>query len=375
MLEDLKELSAIIAEQKRIVLDREYRKQIMKNEFTFLKEKFAVPRRTKVLESLADMTEESLIELEDIVVMITANGYIKRINLEEYKVQNRGGKGKIGHKKTDDPILNIFMTNTLAQMLFFTSNGKVFAMKAYEIPEGSSSSRGRAAVNLFKLEDGEKITTILPLEEDSKGFLMFITQKGTIRRNDIADFMNIRANGKIAMKLEDGNVLHSVLLVNETDQLLLTSSNGNSIRFDVADIRVFESRASQGVRAMSLNDDDYIIGATQVAQEASAEILCITENGYGKRSDLSEYRKIKRGGKGTKSMNINSKTGRIVQAISIEDTDDVLLMTKNGQTIRTNIGTIRKTGRVTSGVIVMKLPAGDKITQALRISVQDESDA
>jgi len=372
LIDDLKELSAIIAEQRRVITDREYRKQIMKQEFTFLKEKFAVARRTKTLDRLDDMSEESLIEREDIVVMITANGYIKRINLEQYKVQHRGGKGKIGHKKSDDPILNLFMTNTLAQMLFFTSKGKVFALKAYEIPEGSSASRGRAAINLFKLEDGEKITTILPLEEDNPGFLMFVTQQGTIRRNDIADFMNIRANGKIAMKLDEGNSLHSVLLVNETDELLLTSSNGNSIRFAASDIRVFESRSSQGVRAMSLQDDDYIIGATQVAQGADAEILCITENGYGKRSSLDEYRKIKRGGKGSKSMSINKKTGRIVQAMAIDSTDDVLLMTQHGQTIRTNVSDIRKTGRVTSGVIVMKLPSGDLITQALRIGAQDD---
>lgn len=372
LLDELKELGTIIAEQKKIIQDRGYRHELMKNEFRFLKEKFAVPRRTKVLDRVDDLTEESLIEQEDIVVMITANGYIKRINLEEYRVQHRGGKGKIGHRKSEDPISNIFMTNTLAQMLFFTSYGKVFAMKAYEIPEGSSNSRGRAAVNLFKLEEGEKITTILPIEDATEGYLMFITKQGTIRRNAISDFLNIRANGKIAMKLDDGNALHSVFLVGESDEMLLTSSHGNSIRFDVADIRVFESRSSTGVRAMSLSKDDHIIGATAIKAGQDAEILCITENGYGKRSDLDEYRKIKRGGKGSKSMNINSKTGKIVEAMVIAASDELLLMTKQGQTIRTKVADIRKTGRVTSGVIVMKLPADDAITQALRIQMSEE---
>lgn len=401
LLDDLRELGLIIEEQRKIIENRAYRFELMKAEFAQLREKFAVPRRTKVLAKLDDMHEESLIEREDIVVMLTANGYIKRINLEEYKVQNRGGKGKIGHKKSEDPILNLFMTNTLAPILFFTSKGKVFSMKAYEIPEGSSTSRGRAAVNLFKLDENEKITTILPVDmiapesaepkielsttaseeiipsettPDVGSFLIFVTEKGTIRRNDIEDFTNIRANGKIAMKLDEGNYLHSVLLVEEKDELLLTSSYGNSIRFAVGDIRVFESRSSVGVRAMNLQNDDHIIGATVIKNGINKEILCITENGYGKRSNLNEYRRIKRGGKGSKSMNINAKTGKIVEAIAVDATDELLLMTKQGQTIRTKVADIRKTGRVTSGVIVMKLPKGDLITQAMRIEMSQSED-
>jgi len=370
LLDDLRELGAMIVEQRRIIEDRQYRHELMKTEFRTLNEKFAVPRRTAILSSLGEITEESLIEVEDIVIMITANGYIKRILLEEYKVQNRGGKGKIGHKKVDDPISNLFITNTHAEILFFTSKGKVFSMKAYEIPEGSSISRGRAAINLFKLEDGEKITTILPAD-NSQEFLMFVTSNGTIRRNALKDFSNIRANGKIAMKLEDDNSLQSVLSVNETEEMLLTSSNGNSIRFDVTDIRVFESRASQGVRAMMMAPGDQIIGATSIQPNQHAEILCITENGYGKRSDVEEYRKIKRGGKGCKTMNVNSKTGKIVEAFYVENSDEILVMTKLGQTIRTTVADIRKTARVTSGVIVMKLPANDVITQALRIAEKE----
>jgi len=372
LLANLQELNAIIQEQKKIIQDRVYRKELMKSEFLFLKDKFAVPRRTELLSSIDNMNEESMIAIESIVIMITAHGYLKRINLEEYRVQNRGGKGKIGHKKIDDPILNLFTTNTHSNILFFTSKGKVFSMKAYEIPEGSSNSRGRAAVNLFKLEEGEKITTILP-QEAEEGYLIFVTTNGTIRRNAMADFANIRANGKIAMKLDDDNSLQSVLFVQESDELLLTSSNGNSIRFNVSDIRVFESRSSQGIRGMNLSQDDKIIGATRISPNDSAEILCITRNGYGKRSDFDEYRKIKRGGKGCKTMNINEKTGKIVEAMYVEKIDDIILMTKQGQTIRVAISDIRKTGRVASGVIIMKLPTNDDITQAIRI-IPDEQD-
>lgn len=372
LLDDLKELGDIIAEQRKIIKDREYRKELMKKEFLHLKEKFGKPRRTKILSSLDDITEESLVALEEIVVMTTANGYIKRINLEEYKVQHRGGKGKIGHRKIEDPITNVFFTNTLAQILFFSSKGKVFSLKAYELPEGSANSRGRAAINLFSLEEGEKITTILPLEAQSPDFLVFITKNGTVRRNSIADFANIRTNGKIAMKLEEGNFLHTVLPVNENDELLLTSSHGSSIRFGVSDIRVFESRSSQGVTAMSLQGDDCIIGVAGISFNATDEILCITENGYGKRTMLSEYRKIKRGGKGVKSMSVTKKTGRIIEAMAINDSDDLLVLTRNGKTIRMNVGDIRKTSRVTSGVIIMKLEEGDMVSQAIRVCASPE---
>lgn len=371
LIDELEELGKFIKEQKRIITEREYRKELMREELRFIKEKFACPRRTKILNYIGDFDEESLIEKEEIVIMLTANGYIKRINSDTYRVQNRGGKGKIGHKKEDDPISNLFVTNTLADVLFFTSFGKVFSLKAYQIPEGSSNARGRAAVNFFKLEEKEKLTTILPLEENEKASLVFITTQGTIRRNKLSDFLNIRSNGKIAMKLEEGNGLYSVLLVEENNELLLSSSSGNSIRFEVGDIRIFESRSSQGIRAMKIDSSDRIIGAARIQPNEKTEILCITEKGIGKRSNIDEYRKIKRGGKGSKTMNINAKTGPIVEAITVTQGDDILLMTKNGQTIRTSVSDIRKTGRVTSGVILMKLPATDAITQAIRIAPEE----
>ncbi len=379
---DLTELAAIIKEQKEIIQNRDYRKNLMKEEFNVVSEKFGVDRRTAILSSIDGVTEESLIPQEDLVIMLTSNGYIKRISQEEYKVQHRGGKGKIGHKKIEDPILNFFNTNTHTEILFFTNFGKVFSLKGYEIPEGSANSKGRAAINLFKLDPKEQITTILPIDKknenigelnlshDKEFYLMFVTANGTIRRNALKDFENIRANGKIAMKLEEGNYLHSVLLVYDDMDLLLTSSNGNSIKFAASDIRVFESRSSQGVKAITLNDDDKIIGAQAI--EANSQLLCITENGFGKRSDIDEYRKIKRGGKGVKTMNINAKTGKLVQVVNLQKDSDVLLMTKNGQTIRLHAADIRKTSRVASGVILMRLPENDKVQIAISIEAEKE---
>ena len=366
LLEELESLGKIIREQRKIITDRPYRKGLMKDEFNFIKEKFATPRRTQLLTSIDNFDEETLIDKEDIVIMLTMNGYLKRIKLEEYKLQNRGGKGKSGHKASSDPIINIFMTNTHADILCFTTFGKVFSIKGYQIPESSSASRGRAAVNLFNLEPGEKFTTVLALEKDLEGSLIFITSKGTVRRNNLSDFENIRSNGKIAMKLGEGNKLHSVLFSKDEEDLILTSSKGNAIRFGIEDLRIFESRSSEGVRGMKLDEDDSIIGATSIADN-STQILCITENGLAKKSDLDEYRKIKRGGKGSKAMNINEKTGKIVEAFNVSDEDEILIMSESGQTIRTDISKVRTTGRVTSGVIVMKLKNKDKVSQVVRI--------
>ena len=366
LLEELENLGKIIREQRKIITDRPYRKGLMKDEFNFIKEKFATPRRTQLLTSIDNFDEETLIDKEDIVIMLTMNGYLKRIKLEEYKLQNRGGKGKSGHKASSDPIINIFMTNTHADILCFTTFGKVFSIKGYQIPESSSASRGRAAVNLFNLEPGEKFTTVLALEKDLEGSLIFITSKGTVRRNNLSDFENIRSNGKIAMKLGEGNKLHSVLFSKDEEDLILTSSKGNAIRFGIEDLRIFESRSSEGVRGMKLDEDDSIIGATSIADN-STQILCITENGLAKKSDLDEYRKIKRGGKGSKAMNINEKTGKIVEAFNVSDEDEILIMSESGQTIRTDISKVRTTGRVTSGVIVMKLKNKDKVSQVVRI--------
>jgi DNA gyrase subunit A len=373
LIEELKELHGAFQEQDRIIADREYRKDLMKREFLLIKEKFAVPRRTIPLAFLGDFSEESLIERKDIVMMTTASGYIKRVDLEEYKVQHRNGKGKIGVKKPDDAVTNLFIMNTLTPVLFFTSLGKVFSLKAYEVPEGSLTSKGRASVNLFKLEENEKINTILPLDNTTEdGFLFFVTKKGTVRRNELSDFQNIRANGKIAMKIEADNALHSVFFVKESDDVLLTSSKGNAIRFNVSDVRCFKSRDSEGIKGMELNADDAIVGATIVTPNSKAQILCVTRNGFGKRSDFDEYRRIRRGGKGSKAMNVNSKTGNIIDALYIEHGDEVLLMSQLGQVIRVKTDGIRETARVTSGVGLIKLSKGDLLTQAIRISTADE---
>lgn len=375
LINDLKDLKAIIDEQNRIISDRPYRLGLMKGEFEHIKNKFGVARRTKQLSMIDDLSEESLIESEDVVIMTTACGYIKRVKLEEYRLQNRGGRGKVSNKKTEDLIVNLFMINTLTSVLFFTNKGRVFEIKGYQIPECSLSARGRAAVNLFKLEDGEVIATILPLEQED-GFLFFVTGKGTVRKNSISDFKNIRVNGKIAMKFEedDSNTLHSVLLVNDADDVLLTSANGNAIRFSVDDVRVFESRSSQGIKGMSLSDDDYIVGATTISSDQQYEILCITKNGFGKRSDFDEYRRIGRGGKGSKAMNLSVKTGELVGAICVQSNDELLIMSNNSQTIRVRLQDVRKSGRVTSGVSLIKLQPGDFITQVMRIKESSDDE-
>lgn len=378
LVEELYALKAIIDEQQKIINDRKYRHELMKTEFQFIKDKFGFDRKTKQLNMIDDLTEESLIEPEDVVIMLSSAGYIKRVKLEEYRVQNRGGKGKISSKQiNEDPITNLFMINTLTTLLFFTTKGRVFSIKGYQIPECSLSARGRAAVNLFGgLEDNEVINTILPLDDQSDDlFLLFVTKKGTVRRNSISDFINIRSNGKIAMKFEenDENSLHGVLLVKDVDDVLLTSSEGNAIRFGVSDVRVFASRDSQGIRGMNLPKSSFIVGATRIEpNQEDGEILCVTQNGFGKKSHFNEYRRIGRGGKGSKAMNITKKTGQLVSAVYVDSNDEILIMSSKSQTIRFSLKNIRNTGRVTSGVSLIRLQLEDYIIQVLRIK-QDEN--
>lgn len=376
LLSELKDLAIFIQEQHKIVEDREYRHSLIKADFIKIRDKFGVDRKTRQLSVIDHLTEESLIEPEDCVLMLSANGYVKKVKLDEYRTQNRGGRGKVSSKQSEqDPIINLFMINTLTTILFFTSKGKVYSLKGYQIPDSSLGARGRSAVNLFgKLDADEFITTILPMDEDGTSFLFFVTAMGTVRKSKIEDFVNIRSNGKIAMKFEenDPNKLHSVMLVHDDDDVLLTSSGGRAIRFAVSDIRTMATRDSQGIRGMKLSKDEIIVGATKICSDQILSIFCITKNGFGKKSESDEYRKIKRGGNGSKAMNITAKTGHLVSAVAIEHSDELLIMSRNSQTIRFSLESIRNTKRVTSGVSLIRIDKDDYVTQVVRIKNNED---
>lgn len=425
--EELNKIGAEISDYLDILRSRARIQEIVRNEMLEIKEEFATPRRTEIIEGGADFDEEDLIQREDMVVTVSHGGYIKRVPLATYRAQRRGGKGRSGMAtKDEDFVTRLFVANTHTPVLFFSSRGICYKMKVWRLPLGGPTSRGKALINLLPLEQGEQITSILPLPEDEDSWanldVMFATIRGTIRRNKLSDFVNINRNGKIAMKLEDGDGIVGVDTCSEHDDVMLTTNFGQCIRFPVTDVRVFAGRNSVGVRGIRLADEDRVIsmqilhhidvtaeeraaylklsramrgeadengnGADEegvvagdlpqerYAQMSAAEqiILTISENGYGKRTSSFEYRVTGRGGKGITAMAVNSRNGGLISSFPVEDSHQIMLVTDGGQLIRCPVDGIRIAGRATQGVIVFKTAADEKVVAVEGISEVDEDD-
>ncbi|UES57796.1 DNA gyrase subunit A [Roseibium aggregatum] len=425
--EELNKIGAEISDYLDILRSRARIQEIVRNEMLEIKEEFATPRRTEIIEGGADFDEEDLIQREDMVVTVSHGGYIKRVPLATYRAQRRGGKGRSGMAtKDEDFVTRLFVANTHTPVLFFSSRGICYKMKVWRLPLGGPTSRGKALINLLPLEQGEQITSILPLPEDEDSWanldVMFATIRGTIRRNKLSDFVNINRNGKIAMKLEDGDGIVGVDTCSEHDDVMLTTNFGQCIRFPVTDVRVFAGRNSVGVRGIRLADEDRVIsmqilhhidvtaeeraaylklsramrgeadengnGADEegvvagdlpqerYAQMSAAEqiILTISENGYGKRTSSFEYRVTGRGGKGITAMAVNSRNGGLISSFPVEESHQIMLVTDGGQLIRCPVDGIRIAGRATQGVIVFKTAADEKVVAVEGISEVDEDD-
>ncbi|WP_420332371.1 DNA gyrase subunit A [Roseibium sp.] len=425
--EELKKIGAEISEFLDILRSRARIQEIVRNEMLEIKEEFATPRRTEIIEGGADFDDEDLIQREDMVVTVSHGGYIKRVPLATYRAQHRGGKGRSGMAtKDEDFVTRLFVANTHTPVLFFSSRGICYKMKVWRLPLGGPTSRGKALVNMLPLEQGEQITSILPLPEDEDSWanldVMFATVRGTVRRNKLSDFVNINRNGKIAMKLEDGDGIVGVDTCSEHDDVMLTTNSGQCIRFPVTDVRVFAGRNSVGVRGIRLADSDRVIsmqilhhidvvaeeraaylklsramrgeadengsGADEegviagdlpqerYAQMSAAEqiILTVSENGYGKRTSSFEYRVTGRGGKGITAMAVNDRNGGLIASFPVEESHQIMLVTDGGQLIRCPVDGIRIAGRATQGVIVFKTASDEKVVAVEGISEVDDDD-
>ncbi|WP_415716813.1 DNA gyrase subunit A [Roseibium sp.] len=423
--DELKKIGAEISDYLDILRSRARIQEIVRDEMLEIKEEFATPRRTEIVEGGADFDEEDLIQREDMVVTVSHGGYIKRVPLATYRAQRRGGKGRSGMAtKEEDFVTRLFVANTHTPVLFFSSRGICYKMKVYRLPLGGPTSRGKALVNMLPLQQGEQITSILPLPEDEDTWadldVMFATVRGTVRRNKLSDFVNINRNGKIAMKLEEGDGIVSVDTCSEHSDVMLTTNYGQCIRFPVTDVRVFAGRNSVGVRGIRLADGDTVIsmqilhhidvdaeeraaylklsramrgeadengnGADEegvvagdlsqerYAQMSAAEqiILTISENGYGKRTSSFEYRVTGRGGKGITAMAVNDRNGGLIASFPVEESHQIMLVTDGGQLIRCPVDGIRIAGRATQGVIVFKTAKDEKVVAVEGISEVDE---
>lgn len=354
------ELEAILKSEKKML-------GVIRDEIKELMEKYGDERRTKIVKSgVKEFSMEDLIPDVQAVVMMTKDGYIKRLASDAFEAQHRGGKGVMGlTTKEEDSVEAVFSTTTHQNMMFFTSRGRVFRLKAYEIPEASRTAKGQAIVNFLELGPGEKVTTVLcgDLKKDKAKFIMMVTARGTIKKTSIDDFENVRQSGLIAIKLNDGDSLEWVKTTGGKDDVMLVSANGQSIRFGEDDVRAM-GRVAAGVRGMKLKGEDYIVGMEVLTQDevkAGNQLLIIMENGYGKRTDVNEYGLQGRGGSGIKTAQITSKTGKLVSGRVVEkkDTRDLLVVSVAGQVIRTPVTTVSELGRATQGVKVMRFKTAD----------------
>ena len=360
---ELEDLRIKIADYKDILSKEERIFNIIKTELKEIKDKYADDRRTKIDMTAIDYIEdESLIPVEDIVINLTRKGYIKRVPIDTYKVQNKGGVGIKGMTTNDEDIVEQLLTlQTHDHVLFFTNKGKVYRIKGYEIPEFSRQAKGIPIINLLPIEKDEFVKAILPIRVDdtiSTKLVTFVTKKGIVKRTYISEFENIRKTGKIAISLKDNDELLSVMLTDGNNEIMIGASNGRLVRFNENEIRIL-GRTASGVKGIEIDDDTNCVSAEVIKDDN--EILIVTENGYGKRTNVCEYRLTHRGSKGVKAMNINKKNGSIVSINKVLDNSDVLMITDSGIIIRIPLEQVSKMSRVTQGVKLINLKNNQKL--------------
>ena len=389
--EQIKEFLHILGSRVRLM-------EILREELVEMKDQFATPRRTTIEENEFEADIEDLIAREDMVVTVTNTGYIKRVPLSEYRTQRRGGKGRSGMSiREEDFVTQVFVASTHTPIIFFSSTGIAYKLKVYRLPLGNPQARGKAMVNLLPLDQNETITTVMPLPEDEDSWsglhVMFATATGYVRRNLLSDFTDIRANGKIAMKLDDGDRLIAVQTCNEDNDVLLAARNGKCIRFPMTEVRVFKGRDSTGVRGIRLEDGDEVISMSMLHHvEFDSEtrdayqrgelpavdmermvgleefILTVSQNGYGKRTSSYEYRITGRGGSGIANIDLTEKTGAVAASFPVEHTDGIMLVTNGGKLIRIGVDDIRRSGRKTQGVTLVRTALDEQVVSAARLA-------
>ncbi|HEQ6102419.1 TPA: DNA gyrase subunit A [Streptococcus pyogenes] len=361
------DLSDILAKPERIIT-------IIKEEMDEIKRKYANPRRTELMVGeVLSLEDEDLIEEEDVLITLSNKGYIKRLAQDEFRAQKRGGRGVQGTGvNNDDFVRELVSTSTHDTLLFFTNFGRVYRLKAYEIPEYGRTAKGLPIVNLLKLEDGETIQTIINArkEETAGKSFFFTTKQGIVKRTEVSEFNNIRQNGLRALKLKEGDQLINVLLTSGQDDIIIGTHSGYSVRFNEASIRNM-GRSATGVRGVKFREDDRVVGASRI--QDNQEVLVITENGFGKRTSATDYPTKGRGGKGIKTANITPKNGQLAGLVTVDGTEDIMVITNKGVIIRTNVANISQTGRATLGVKIMKLDADAKIVTFTLVQPEDSS--
>ena len=387
---EIKKLAELIIQYKKIINSKKELLKVISDELKLIKEKFSVPRRTQIIDVILNYDIEETIQKESVIITVTLQGYIKRGALNKVKQQKRGGKGKTGIKtREEDSVVQTLSVNTHTQVLFFSTEGLVYRVKAWKIPEGSSTSRGKSLFNILPLKNHQSISSIMPYPEETSDkkemHIIFATAKGKIRKNNLEDFSSINTSGKIAMKLDADDKIVGVKICKDDQDIILSTKFGKCIRFKAKKLRVFKGRSSKGIRGINLHDKDTIVSLSIIDHDSSKKngklnkdvrseikakekyILSITENGYGKRSSHYDFRVTNRGGKGIIGIVNSARNGNVSSSFPVNEGDEILISTNKGRVIRTAVKEIRIAGRNTQGVRIFKLSGEEKVVSAIKI--------
>ena len=387
---EIKKLSELIDHYRKILNSKKELLKIISNELKLIKEKFAVKRRTEIIDAVLNYDIEETIQKESVIITVTLQGYIKRGSLSSVKTQKRGGKGKSGIKtREEDSVVQTLSVNTHTSVLFFSTEGLVYKIKAWKIPEGSASSKGKSLFNILPLKNHQSISSIMPFPELSDKMknthIIFATAKGKIRKNNLEDFSSINTSGKIAMKLDSNDKIVGVMICKDDQDIILSTRQGKCIRFDSKKLRVFKGRSSKGIRGINLKENDTIVSLSIIDHDGSKKngklnkdekneikakekyILSVTENGFGKRTSHYEYRVTNRGGKGIIGIINSPRNGNVSSSFPVNDGDDIIISTNKGRVIRCAVKEIRIANRNTQGVRIIKLTGDEKVVSAIKI--------
>ena len=385
---EISKLSKMIIEFNKIINSKKALYNLIIDELEKIKDKFSKPRKTKIIDAVLNYNIEETIQKESVVINITNQGYIKRGPLSSLKAQKRGGKGKTGiSTREDDFVIQIFTANTHTPVLFFSTQGLVYKIKAHKIPEGTSASKGKSIFNILPLKSHHSISSIMPLPEDENEWknltVIFATANGNVRKNSLEDFININNSGKIAMKLDQDDKIIGVKICKEEQDVLLSTKFGKCIRFKSKKLRLFKGRSSKGIKGIKLNDKDKVISLSilenssinqktiekdkKIKNALERYILSVSENGYGKRSSHRDYRVTNRGGKGIIGIINSPRNGNISSSLVVSEEDEILLSTDKGSMMRCAVKEIRIAGRNTQGVRIKKLSGSEKVVSVIKI--------
>jgi DNA gyrase subunit A len=372
------ELMKLINHLNEILANESMRYQIIKDELTEMREKYGDKRRTEIVFAGNDMSMEDLIADDEVVITISHLGYVKRTSLTEYRTQNRGGRGSRGvSKRVEDFVEHVFMATNHNYLMFFTNQGKCYWIKVWEIPEGDKVSKGRAIQNLINISADDKVMAYLNVKTLSdpeylaNNYVMMCTEQGSIKKTTLEAYSRPRANGVNAINVREGDMLVEARLTSGTSEIIIASQQGKAIRFNESSVRPM-GRTATGVRAIRLGDGDTVLGMIAIENPQTTNVLVVTQNGMGKRSDVEDYRITNRGGKGVMAMNVTEKTGKLVAIKEVDDTNDIMIMTKAGITIRLSVKDLRVLGRVTQGVRLINIDAKDSIASIAKVDYVEE---